>query len=203
MSSIYVSLFLVLTICFNPADQKFFTENVASYQKLDNVVYPITNAAKGSTAESSELQHLYTKAIAEFIKAAYQLNKPSFDTLFFGKHVYGQEDDFPDIEFPAVIENTPIRLISPELGQKKQQEQKSMVYINLMAWLEKNKAEFLFVVFSNGSEHQYDISLYFTKNTQTQNYDLDKIEYENYLNLNGKTPERRVVYNKGKYTQGK
>jgi hypothetical protein len=102
-----------------------------------------------------------------------------------------------------MIENTSIRLISPELGQKKQQEQKSMVYINLMACLEKNKAEFLFVVFSNGSEHQYDISLNFTKNIQTQNYDLDKIEYENYLNLNGKTPERRVVYSKGKYTQGK
>ncbi|MBP9195909.1 MAG: hypothetical protein KBF57_14590 [Saprospiraceae bacterium] len=203
MSSIYFSLFLVLITCFNPEDKNLLTENAESYQELENGVHPITKKTKGSFAEDSELQHLYIKAIAEFIKAAYQLDKPSFDTLFFGKHVYGQEDDFPDIELPNMIENTSIRLISPELGQKKQQEQKSMVYINLMAWLEKNKAEFLFVVFSNGSEHQYDISLNFTKNTQTQNYDLDKIEYENYLNLNGKTPERRVVYSKGKYTQGK
>ena len=203
MSSIYFSLFVVLITCFNPVDKKLLTENDESYQELDKGVYPITKAAKASSAESSELQHLYTKAIAEFIKASYQLDKPSFDTLFFGKHVYGQEDDFPDIELPAIIENIPIRLISPELGQKKQKEKKSMVYINLMSWLEKNKAEFLFVVFSNGSEHQYDVSLYFTKNTQTKNYDLDKIEYENFLNLIGKTPERRLIYNKGKYTLGK
>ena len=196
-------MFFILITCFNPVDKKLLTENDESYQELDKGVYPITKAAKASSAESSELQHLYTKAIAEFIKASYQLDKPSFDTLFFGKHVYGQEDDFPDIELPAIIENIPIKLISPELGQKKQKEKKSMVYINLMSWLEKNKAEFLFVVFSNGSEHQYDVSLYFTKNTQTKNYDLDKIEYENFLNLIGKTPERRLIYNKGKYTLGK
>lgn len=36
------------------------------------------------------------------------------------------------------------------------------------------------------------------KNTPSEKYELDKIEYENYLHLNGKTPERRVIYNKGK-----
>ncbi len=184
-------------------DKKLPFDNIISYPLIDSNEYQIKITTYGSSAKNPDLKQLYPKAIAEFIKAAYQLDKPLFDTLFFGKHVYGQEDDFPDIELPNMIENTSIRLISPELGQKKQQEQKSMVYINLMACLEKNKAEFLFVVFSNGSEHQYDISLNFTKNIQTQNYDLDKIEYENYLILNGKTPERRVVYSKGKYTQGK
>lgn len=199
----YFLVFFILTACYNPMDKKLPFDNIISYPLIDSNEYQIKITTYGSSAKNPDLKQLYPKAIAEFIKAAYQLDKPLFDTLFFGKHVYGQEDDFPDIELPNMIENTSIRLISPELGQKKQQEQKSMVYINLMACLEKNKAEFLFVVFSNGSEHQYDISLNFTKNIQTQNYDLDKIEYENYLNLNGKTPERRVVYSKGKYTQGK
>ncbi|MBK8109822.1 MAG: hypothetical protein IPK46_05515 [Saprospiraceae bacterium] len=198
MSSIYFLLFFILTACNNPVDKKLPFDNINSYPLIDSNEYPITKAANGSSAKDPDLKQLYPKAIAEFIKAAYQLDKPLFDTLFFGKHVYGQEDDFPDIELPNIIENTPIRLISPELGQKKQKEQKSMIYINLMSWLENNKAVFLFVVFSNDSEHQYDFSLYFSKNTPSEKYELDKIEYENYLHLNGKTPERRVIYNKGK-----
>ncbi len=44
---------------------------------------------------------LYSQAIGEYIRAVSKEYKLSFNTLFFGKHVYGQPDDFPDIELPV------------------------------------------------------------------------------------------------------
>ena len=72
----------------------------------------------------ADLAKVYTQAIGDFIKAANAKNKTSFDTLFFGKHVYGQLDDFPDIQLPLTVEHTQIRLISPEAGTKLQKERK-------------------------------------------------------------------------------
>jgi hypothetical protein len=79
-----------------------------------------------------DLTKIYSQAISEFIKAVKKEQKTGFDTLFFGKHVYGQPDDFPDIELPETIEGTHIRLLSPEGGLKKQKERKSLVYINMV-----------------------------------------------------------------------
>lgn len=99
---------------------------------------------------------IYSQAIADFIKNANKKNKTNFDTLYFGKHKGGQPNDFPDIELPKTIEKTQIRLITPEVGAKKQKENTSHIYINLVAWVNKYRAEFIFVVFSNGFAHQYD-----------------------------------------------
>jgi hypothetical protein len=129
----------------------------------------------------AKLTKTYTKAIADFIKAANKKNKFNFDTLFFGKHVYGQPDDFPDINLPKTIEKVEIIVITTKLAVKKQKEKKLRIYINLMAWVDKENANFLFVVFSNGFAHQYDYSINYKYNIKIREFELKKLEF------NGKT----------------
>lgn len=124
----------------------------------------------------NDLTKIYTRAIADFIKSANKKNKTNFDTLFFGKRKNGQADDFPDIELAKTIENTHIRLITPEEGAKKQNEIKSRIYINLMGWVKTENAEFIFVVFSKGFAHQYDYHLNYTYNKKAKVFELSKLE---------------------------
>ena len=126
----------------------------------------------------------YSQAIAEFIKAVNKKHKTSFDTLYFGKHVYGQPDDFPDIELPGKIENTQIRLVTPEIGLKIQKKRESLVYINLMGWIDKEKAEFIFVAFSNGGDHQYDCFINFKFNARQKVFELENLRFEYFLYKN-------------------
>ena len=132
----------------------------------------------------SDLTNIYSQGIADFIKAVNKKHKTSFDTLFFGKHVYGQPDDFPDIELPRTIENTQIRLISPEDGLKKQKACKSLVYVNMVGWVGQEKAEFVFVTFSNGCEHQYDCFINYKYDSRQKEFYLDKLRFEYYLYKN-------------------
>ncbi len=205
----YIMTVLLLTICIGfsacsnhtghkqHADKIIAGSSAASKQQ--------TNAASSDslTVQKDELTKIYTQAIAEFIKAAYTIDRTTFDTLYFGKHVYGQPDDFPDIELPETIEKTQIRLVSPEVGQKIQEERKSLVYVNMIGWVDKENAQFVLVVFTNGIEHQYDYYINFNFNTSTNNFVLDKIEFENYLHLHGQKPKRTTVYKDGKYVGGK
>ena len=159
----------------------------------------ISSEADSVPVEKGQLTKIYEDAIAEFIKAVDKKDKISFDTLFFGKHVYGQPDDFPDIDLPATIENTQVRLISPEAGIKKQRERKSLVYVNMMGWVDKENADFMFVVFSNGAQHQFDYFINFIFNTTRKEFELGEIAFENYLHSDGQKPKRITVYKDGKY----
>lgn len=162
-----------------------------------------TDTTDQLSVQQADLSKIYTQAIAAFIKGAYKNDQTTFDTLFFGKHVYGQPDDFPNIELPETIEKTPVRLVTPEIGQYKQQERKSLIYVNMMGWVDKDKAEFIIVVFSNGGQHQYDYFIDFIYNTAQSKFELDKIAFENYLNRSGEKPERIAVYKDGKYVGDK
>jgi hypothetical protein len=134
-------------------------------------------STKSPTAKT-DLTKIYSQAIGDFIKAANKKNATTFDTLFFGKHVYGQPDDFPDIELPEKIENTQIILITPELGEKSQKERKTRIYINLFGWVDKDKAEFIFVVFSNGFDHQCDYNINYKYNVKREELELEKMQFK-------------------------
>lgn len=127
-----------------------------------------------------ELEKIYTIAIGDYIRAAKKDYHLDFDTLVFGKHVYGQPDDFPDINLPATIAGTHIRLVTPEAGQSMVQADKSLVYINLMGWVTPENAEFLFVTFSNGFAHQFDCSISYDFNAQSKAFELDSLSFKNY-----------------------
>ena len=188
-----------LTACSNYAGDKSLTDKIISDSSAISTQQTNSATTDSLNVQKDELTKIYTQAIAEFIKAAYKQDKITFDTLYFGKHVYGQPDDFPDIVLPETIEKTLIRLVSPEVGQKKQAERKSLVYVNMMGWVDKENADFVFVVFTNGTEHQYDYFINFKYNTSKNKCELDKIEFENYLQSSGQKPKRLTIYKEGKY----
>lgn len=140
-----------------------------------------TFSTDSKTVSKGELTKIYSRSIAEYIKAVNKEYKISFDTLFFGKHVYGQPDDFPDIELPETIENTQIRLLPPEVGLQKQKERKSLFFINLMGWVNNESAEFIFVTFSNDCQHQFDCFINYKYNTELKEFELENSRFENYL----------------------
>lgn len=196
---------LILTICIgfiacsNQTGYKLQVDKIIADSSANSAQQSNSLTTDSLNVKKDELTKIYTQAIEEFIKVAYKKDKTKFDSLYFGKHIYGQPDDFPDIEIPTKIENTQIRLVTPEVGKKKQAEKKSLVYVNMIGWVNKEKAEFIFVVFTNGAEHQYDYIINFSFNTSTNKFELDKIEFENYLQLNGQKPKRITIYNQGKF----
>jgi len=203
MTLLIWTVFLGLTACSNHSGDKSLTDKIIASSSSTASQQTNSAATDSSAMQKDELTKIYTQAIAEFIKAAYKKDKTTFDTLYFGKHVYGQPDDFPDIELPQTIDKTQIRLVAPEVGQIKQTERKSSVYVNMMGWVENKKAEFVFVVFTNGGEHQYDYFINFITKTPTNKFELDKIEFENYIHLNGQKPKRILIYKDGKYVADK
>jgi hypothetical protein len=137
----------------------------------------VCGQSKYSSART-ELTKIYSQAIRDFIQEANKKNKSKFDTLFFGKRNDGDPyNDFPDIELPGSIENTQIRLISPEVGKIKQKERPSRIYINMIGWVNKEKAEFFLYVFSNGFDHQYNYSINYKYNATRKEYELDKLQF--------------------------
>lgn len=198
-SFLICTVFLGLTaFCYIPCEEPQTNNTIAESATVEDQETYIA-ATDTFSVKTDELTKIYTNAIAEFIKAVFKKNNTTFDTLFFGKHVYGQPDDFPDIELQPTIEKTQIRLVTPEIGQKLQAERKSLVYVNMMGWVESNKAEFVFVVFTNGGEHQYDYFINYITTTSTSKFELDKIELESYLHLNRQKPKRIIIYKDGKY----
>jgi hypothetical protein len=72
-------------------------------------------------------------------------------------------------------------LISPEDSLKKQKASKSLVYINLVGWVNQEAAEFIFVIFSNGGEHQYDCFINYKYDPEQKVFRIDDLRYEYYL----------------------
>lgn len=162
---------LVLMACSNPATEYSSPPKMAEDSTaMDSFIVP-----------KEPLTKLYSLAIADYIKAVNKEYNITFDTLFFGKHVYGQPDDFPDITLPEIINNTPIRLISPEVGEIKLKERKSLVYINLIGFVDPKNAEFIFINFSNFGEHQYDCFINYTFSSEYKAFVLDDVRFENFL----------------------
>ena len=180
ITSVYVYVFALIS-CSNHA-----TDNISITKSLvdsSSTTVPVskTGLADDEPASKDDLAKIDALSVAEYIKAVNKEYRISFDTLFFGNHKYGQPDDFPDIELPESIENTHIRLISPEAGLQKQKGNKSSFYINLIGWVDDEKAKFTFVTFSNGFEHQFDCFINYKYNTASKEFELENTRFEDYL----------------------
>lgn len=134
-----------------------------------------------TSIQKAELTEIYSQAIGDFIRLVHKEYDLSFDTLFFGKHVVGQPDDFPDILLPDTIAQTTIRLVSPALGEKKQKENKSPFYINMVGWVSDDDAAFIFVTFSNGMAHQFDGFVNYGYDRSKKGYVMENSRFENHL----------------------
>lgn len=130
---------------------------------------PLTN--------KTELQNIYTQAISDFIKATEQKNAKTFDTLFINKRKQNDEDDFPDIVLPNTISNTPIVLDNFDVHLDLYRKLKHRMNLNMIGWVQQEKAEFMFVMFTNGFEHQYDYNIKYNHNKKTKKYEVASIKY--------------------------
>ncbi|MFO0358651.1 MAG: hypothetical protein ACK50A_16975 [Sphingobacteriaceae bacterium] len=130
---------------------------------------PLTN--------KTELQNIYTQAISDFIKAAEQKNAKTFDTLFINKRKQNDEDDFPNIVLPNTISNTPIVLDNFDVHLDLYRKLKHLMNLNMIGWVQQEKAEFMFVMFTNGFEHQYDYNIKYNHNKKTKKYEVASIKY--------------------------
>ena len=170
-----LAFFLTLFSCSTntPID---FDSKVVSSASSSSITQPIIDTVKQKNA----LTKVYSQAIGDYIRLVNSKYSLTFDTLFFGKREFGQVDDFPDIELPAIIDNTNIKLISPEQGKKIQIERKSSFYINLTGWVNSDNAEFIFVTFSNGFAHQFDCFINYYYNTKKQAFEVNNSRIENF-----------------------
>lgn len=136
---------------------------------------------------------LYGKAIAAYIKAVYKKDKSSYDTLFFGKHT-----DFPDITLPNNVSGTHIVLLTSEAADVRRKHNPDLVYINMFGEITATNAHFFFVTFFPGYQHQYDYFFDFEKDEKSNEFVLDKIQFEDYAGRKKDNPERVVLFDKGK-----
>lgn len=112
-----------------------------------------------SELSSAEETSIYSQAIADYIKAMRKDGKLRTDTLYFGKDVAGSALPFAGLKLPSKIEGVAVCFISSKEGEKSQKEIPQRLYVNLVSWVNRDKAEFMFVAFSNGFEHQFDYSI--------------------------------------------
>jgi hypothetical protein len=146
-----------------------------------------------TVTDSLREANVYTRAIAEYVKAVYKKDQSRFDTLFLGKHA-----DFPDIELPANIENTNVRLVMPEDGLTRLQEGKSLAFVNMAGTVTEDSAEFVLVTFSGGGRHEYDYFVDFKFNTEQREFETVDSRFENYVYDKDGKLERIVTYEDGK-----
>ena len=150
---LYTFTFLLVCSCGAPvADAKKEPGTAEVHVDSVKVAPPKTSSPQNDTAE------LYTKAIAEYIKAAYTKGTPLPDTLFIGRNI-----DFPAITLPAVIHTANILLLTSEEAQQKLSYRRSLVFLNVMGWIEKEQAEFLIVRF-NEFKPQHNCSIFLVRN---------------------------------------
>lgn len=138
------------------------------------------SSTNSAADQIDDLTKIYSQAIGDYILLVNKEYNLTFETLFFGKNVNGQPGDFPDIELPTTIENTHIKLISPEQGEKNQKENKASFYINLIGWVNSDDADFIFVTFSNGFAHQFDCFITYKYDTDEKEFAIDTSRFENY-----------------------
>jgi hypothetical protein len=121
----------------------------------------------------AELSKIYSTAIGQYLREVSSNEKSAPDTLYLNDRKNGQEDDFPDIVLPKSIAGTRIIVLKPDEAKARQKNfKKSSPLVNLMGWVEKEKAEFIFVTFYPGYSHRYDWYINYNFNHKTNAYEL-------------------------------
>lgn len=195
LNSIFWILTISVTTCSNQANGKSGTHEIVSKSLLPSFQNTDSYRTDSLITGKTELAKIYSQAIAEYIGAVYKKDKTNFDTLFFGKQF-----DFPDIDLPTTINGTRIIILTQgEIDSKMSIYDKSSPYINLIGFVENEKAEFIFVTFYPGFNHQYDCYVNFRYNSEKKEFHLDKLRIEVLIrNKEGKA-EHFAVYEDGKY----
>lgn len=178
-------LISVCIACSNPKTTDGGSETIQKHQ-ADSLINDLE--------QKKRMVKVYAQAIADYLKAAEEHNQMKYDTLFFGRHV-----DFPDIDLPATIKGTQIFVLSTEeIEKNKAVYSKSAPYINLLGWVNDDRAEFIAVTFFPEFRHQYDYFINYTYTTELKEFQLEELAYETYADLEEAKPKHMVIYQKMK-----
>lgn len=199
LSSVIWIMVISLATCSNQVNDKPGMNETVSESRLN----PAQNTGSSDTDSlitgKAELGKIYTQAITTYIEAIHKKEKTIFNTLFLGKQF-----EFPDIDLPATIGGAAICLLEPEdINNKKSFYGKSSPYINLIAFIGNNKAEFIFVTFYPEFNHQYDCYVNFRYNPEKKEFDLDKLRIEVLVRDKEGKAGHFAVYEDGKYVGDK
>lgn len=140
------------------------------------LVSPLFFRGQPSAASNKEeLTKIYSQAISDYINAVYKKDKTHYDTLFFGKN-----SEFPNIKLPSEITHTKISVLTQEQADKKLLYKKSLVYINMMGWVEKTNAKFILVTFfvGNGYRPQHNCEIDYNYYSKEKIYKLERLEFK-------------------------
>lgn len=114
----------------------------------------------------------YNQAISEYIKAVYKKDVPRPDTLFIGKNV-----DMPDIALPNTIQGIITVLMTSEEAKQKLSYRKSLVYLNVVGWLDGDNQEFMIVRFHE-FKPQHNCSIHFKHNSRSKEMELESLTFQ-------------------------
>lgn len=138
---------------------KFSSDSSEEQPQTDSVIIKDSIRKESYKRDSLNLlRATYVQAINDFIQSVTSKDNIKFDTLFVADRKSGLPDDFPDIELPEIISNTPVKLLNYAQAHAnyKDRFKSESPLINIMGWVEPDSAEFILVVFHPEFKHRYD-----------------------------------------------
>lgn len=195
MRNFIILIFGVLfSACSSRAQNQSYAEETGSSGSPGPV-----QRADGRVGERADLAKIYTQAIAEYIGVVHKKGDSRLDTLFIGK-VF----DFPDITLPTTVGGTEIRLLTAEeADRKKPVYSPTSPYINLMGFVENDEAEFIFVAFYPGFEHQYDTYINYRYDATKKAFEPSDLRIEVLIRDKAGQPGHYAIYKDGKHVGDK
>lgn len=174
---IYIFCFFSLLSCHHESANHSAVNNQRDTSELTSPI-EVTNST--SDGNKNDLAEKYTQVISEYMKACYDQNKTSFDTLYIGIHA-----DFPNIELPKKVENTILIPVIPEKDKETLSPNRKSIYLNIFGWVETETSEFILVTFhvekkENNFSYvpQHDCKLNLTIDSKTNTMKLAEIKFE-------------------------
>lgn len=138
-----------MVVCLWSCDRRI--DEKPAIVPTDTLLPSVTSAGN----ESKELAGIYSAVISEYIgRHRLQIH----DTLYIGRH-----PEFPSVNLPATIAGINISLVDGDKAVAYFAGRHDILYLNVMAWIENHKAEFLIVTFRDFSP-QHNMHLYFSRN---------------------------------------
>lgn len=158
----YVVL-LILSLCLAHCGSR----NVETTKRdsLTSSITPVDSLEKTKQA--------YSRAIAEYLIAAYQTEPTLPDTLFIGKH-----DQFPQIQLPNTIEGVVICVLTNEEYEPKTKYRAHSVFINMIGTSKGNHWDFKMVVFYDWAKPQHNFNVSFDYVPELEKFVTDSLYFE-------------------------
>jgi len=204
-SSVYIHSLIFSLFLFGSCSQAEFEQKAGDSTSASTLTEQkdtgTASVKEMAPLSKKELNHVYSQAISDFMQVMYLKDSLVFDSLFLGERNFGTEDDFPEINLPKRIGSTRVVMVSvgEAHGAYKQRFNKTNPFINLMGWVNKSNAEFIFICFYPEFKHQYDCYLNYVYEPSKNEFVLEDERFEVLMEAKGNKAPHFAIYKQGKY----